>query len=172
MLVNLKSVLSLVCQNIMKGESRDKRKHRIQIWLCRTFFLYEKYGGNGALRHGNKKSLFFLKKKLIFFVEFNDLLIRLLLKCTKNLLKKCAAKICRFKKSSYLCNAIGKTIAQKQRIGRLAQLVQSICLTSRGSAVRIRQRPRKRGRKLIAAFFHFARLGVFGAALERVNVKI
>ena len=26
-------------------------------------------------------------------------------------------------------------------IGRLAQLVQSICLTSRGSAVRIRQRP-------------------------------
>ncbi len=25
--------------------------------------------------------------------------------------------------------------------GRLAQLVQSICLTSRGSAVRIRQRP-------------------------------
>ena len=26
--------------------------------------------------------------------------------------------------------------------GRLAQLVQSICLTSRGSAVRIRQRPR------------------------------
>lgn len=28
-------------------------------------------------------------------------------------------------------------------IGRLAQLVQSICLTSRGSAVRIRQRPPK-----------------------------
>ncbi len=27
--------------------------------------------------------------------------------------------------------------------GRLAQLVQSICLTSRGSAVRIRQRPPK-----------------------------
>ena len=26
--------------------------------------------------------------------------------------------------------------------GRLAQLVQSVCLTSRGSAVRIRQRPR------------------------------
>ncbi len=25
--------------------------------------------------------------------------------------------------------------------GRLAQLVQSVCLTSRGSAVRIRQRP-------------------------------
>ena len=28
--------------------------------------------------------------------------------------------------------------------GRLAQLVQSICLTSRGSAVRIRQRPLKK----------------------------
>ena len=27
--------------------------------------------------------------------------------------------------------------------GRLAQLVQSVCLTSRGSAVRIRQRPQK-----------------------------
>ena len=33
-----------------------------------------------------------------------------------------------------------ETIYQKQ-LGRLAQLVQSICLTSRGSAVRIRQRP-------------------------------
>ena len=29
----------------------------------------------------------------------------------------------------------------EQMKGRLAQLVQSICLTSRGSAVRIRQRP-------------------------------
>ena len=29
----------------------------------------------------------------------------------------------------------------EQMIGRLAQLVQSICLTSRGSVVRIRQRP-------------------------------
>lgn len=32
-------------------------------------------------------------------------------------------------------------------IGRLAQLVQSICLTSRGSAVRIRQRPQN-GKKV------------------------
>ena len=31
----------------------------------------------------------------------------------------------------------------EQMKGRLAQLVQSICLTSRGSAVRIRQRPQK-----------------------------
>ena len=34
---------------------------------------------------------------------------------------------------------------EKQR-GRLAQLVQSICLTSRGSAVRIRQRPPQENR--------------------------
>ena len=32
---------------------------------------------------------------------------------------------------------------QRDLFGRLAQLVQSICLTSRGSAVRIRQRPRR-----------------------------
>ncbi len=31
----------------------------------------------------------------------------------------------------------------RKHIGRLAQLVQSVCLTSRGSAVRIRQRPHK-----------------------------
>ena len=41
------------------------------------------------------------------------------------------------KKMLYLCNRLGKA-------GRLAQLVQSICLTSRGSAVRIRQRPQGR----------------------------
>ena len=35
--------------------------------------------------------------------------------------------------------------------GRLAQLVQSICLTSRGSAVRIRQRPPLLHRKKIEA---------------------
>ena len=32
-------------------------------------------------------------------------------------------------------------LQKKTRKGRLAQLVQSVCLTSRGSAVRIRQRP-------------------------------
>ena len=38
------------------------------------------------------------------------------------------------KKTFYFCNAFEKN-------GRIAQLVQSICLTSRGSAVRIRLRP-------------------------------
>ena len=33
------------------------------------------------------------------------------------------------------------TLGDGSKIGRLAQLVQSVCLTSRGSAVRIRQRP-------------------------------
>ena len=40
------------------------------------------------------------------------------------------------KKRLYLCIAFSEN-------GRLAQLVQSICLTSRGSAVRIRQRPQQ-----------------------------
>ena len=52
--------------------------------------------------------------------------------------KKKAENICRFKKKPYLCIAF-----ETRDIGRLAQLVQSICLTSRGSAVRIRQRPPK-----------------------------
>ena len=44
--------------------------------------------------------------------------------------------VCKFGKKPYLCIAF-----ETRDIGRLAQLVQSICLTSRGSAVRIRQRP-------------------------------
>ena len=46
-------------------------------------------------------------------------------------------------------------ILKREAYGRLAQLVQSICLTSRGSAVRIRQRPQnifKRKRKNFRAF--------------------
>ncbi len=38
-------------------------------------------------------------------------------------------------------NPSAPTLIEKKILGRLAQLVQSICLTSRGSAVRIRQRP-------------------------------
>ncbi len=38
--------------------------------------------------------------------------------------------------------------------GRLAQLVQSICLTSRGSAVRIRQRPRNKEKRVSFIFPH------------------
>ena len=38
-------------------------------------------------------------------------------------------------------NFIGQKASRSHDFGRLAQLVQSICLTSRGSAVRIRQRP-------------------------------
>ena len=39
------------------------------------------------------------------------------------------------------------SLLKRECIGRLAQLVQSICLTSRGSAVRTRQRPRN-GKKV------------------------
>ena len=52
--------------------------------------------------------------------------------------KKIALNICIYKKKPYLCIAF-----ETEVYGRLAQLVQSICLTSRGSAVRIRQRPPK-----------------------------
>ena len=45
--------------------------------------------------------------------------------------------LCRYQKKLYLCSAF----QNNEAFGRLAQLVQSICLTSRGSAVRIRQRP-------------------------------
>ena len=43
----------------------------------------------------------------------------------------------------------------EQMKGRLAQLVQSICLTSRGSAVRIRQRPLKKDLQVIVSLFLF-----------------
>ena len=36
------------------------------------------------------------------------------------------------------------SLLKRECIGRLAQLVQSICLTSRGSAVRTRQRPHQK----------------------------
>ena len=39
------------------------------------------------------------------------------------------------------------------REGRLAQLVQSICLTSRGSAVRIRQHPHRGIDRKVGSFF-------------------
>ena len=42
----------------------------------------------------------------------------------------------------------GQRFSKYERQGRLAQLVQSICLTSRGSAVRIRQRPLSESKKM------------------------
>ncbi len=46
------------------------------------------------------------------------------------------------------------SLLKRECIGRLAQLVQSICLTSRGSAVRTRQRPHQRSH-FYEAFFYF-----------------
>ena len=63
-------------------------------------------------------------------------------KCT--FLKNFSRNVCKFKKKPYLCIAF-----ETRDIGRLAQLVQSICLTSRGSAVRIRQRPLEKTSLLI-----------------------
>ena len=70
---------------------------------------------------------------------------------TKSLLpmKKNMKKFCQFRILPYLCTAIRKRSAKRgacgKRIGRLAQLVQSVCLTSRGSGVRIPQRPPEKG---------------------------
>ena len=50
-----------------------------------------------------------------------------------------------------------ESLKKKKYFGRLAQLVQSICLTSRGSAVRIRQRPPKFW-KLLPLFGRLAQL--------------
>ena len=52
------------------------------------------------------------------------------------------------------------TLLKQEVIGRLAQLVQSICLTSRGSAVRIRQRPPKNEalHTMMQGFFYINKL--------------
>ena len=42
-----------------------------------------------------------------------------------------------------------------EKQGRLAQLVQSICLTSRGSAVRIRQRPQEEKLIKVSPLFYY-----------------
>ncbi len=48
----------------------------------------------------------------------------------------------RFRKRPYLCTVFKRERQHNQiKKGRLAQLVQSVCLTSRGSGVRIPQRP-------------------------------
>ena len=46
-----------------------------------------------------------------------------------------------------------KSCSPKPFFGSLAQLVQSICLTSRGSAVRIRQLPLKKRHRKMSLFF-------------------
>ena len=56
---------------------------------------------------------------------------------------------------------------EKMKQGRLAQLVQSVCLTSRGSAVRIRQRPPHFS---LSAILHFAR-ALSSAGSERLPYK-
>ena len=74
------------------------------------------------------------KKTFLYYL----LIIRAFLYCAKTFLKNNTWNVCRIQKMPYLCIAF-----ETEVYGRLAQLVQSICLTSRGSAVRIRQRPHK-----------------------------
>ena len=58
-----------------------------------------------------------------------------------NFSQKYGQNIWRYQKKPYLCSAFERQSNKRSLEGRLAQLVQSICLTSRGSGVRIPQRP-------------------------------
>ena len=58
-----------------------------------------------------------------------------------------------FKNKLYLCIAFETKV-----YGRLAQLVQSIWFTSRGSAVRIRQRPHKKNKHFVLSNGRLAQL--------------
>ena len=66
----------------------------------------------------------------------------------------------------YLCIAF-----ETEVYGRLAQLVQSICLTSRGSAVRIRQRPHKANKlyNLFAFFVYLLRINTTNHIISQKN---
>src|SRR5690554_6027306 len=55
-----------------------------------------------------------------------------------------------------------RKLSRTQVIGRLAQLVQSICLTSRGSAVQIRQRP-----PFSSSTYRFISVGAFSLGTAR-----
>ena len=82
----------------------------------------------------------------------------------KNLTKN-AQKFWRFKKLSYLCIAFSEN-------GRLAQLVQSVCLTSRGSGVRIPQRPQNKKTQFSpSATAARARRALSSAGSERLPYK-
>ena len=60
---------------------------------------------------------------------------------------------CANQKMPYICIAFEKQSNHVlKRIGRLAQLVQSVCLTSRGSGVRIPQRPPSLTMKIVRLF--------------------
>ena len=67
------------------------------------------------------------------------LIISWFLLLIKSFLKNNMQNVWRFQKKPYLCIAF-----ETEVYGRLAQLVQSIWFTPRGSGVRIPQRPQKR----------------------------
>ena len=77
---------------------------------------------------------------------------------TAKRISKTSKSSCRTRIHNYICT----------RSGRLAQLVQSTCLTSRGSGVRIPHRPQlKRERKpstKVGGFFHFRHRAKFTSA--------
>lgn len=79
--------------------------------------------------------------------------------------------VCREKNSVYICSAFLKrerVQRKRKHFGRLAQLVQSIWFTPRGSAVRIRHRPRKKVSKSWP-FFVFTRSSILALYYERIS---
>ena len=85
--------------------------------------------------------------------------------CAKNNAKKLAEKFAHLVENLYLCIAFEK---KGHSFGRLAQLVQSICLTSRGSAVRIRQLPHHKLSDFSDSFFCFLYVSLRGATMFHI----
>ena len=77
----------------------------------------------------------YMKKNFFHYL----LIISWFLLLIKSFLKNNMQNVWRFQKKPYLCIAF-----ETEVYGRLAQLVQSIWFTPRGSGVRIPQRPRNR----------------------------
>ncbi len=79
------------------------------------------------------------KRKNFFLLQFID--YKLIKKYTEKKYHFFDKKIWSIKKTIYICTRKTAIQADSEK-GRLAQLVQSTCLTSRGSLVRIQYRPR------------------------------
>ena len=124
--------------------------------------------------------LLFVVSKIVFEITFTAVILKmrnesknkLLLKISglKKVMKKSWKKNKKtfggLRKSLYLCTRFREGTREfLKRQGRLAQLVQSICLTSRGSAVRIRQRPQIDETK-VASFFENLKHYSFGSLAQ------
>ena len=77
--------------------------------------------------------------------------------------EKIAKKIWRFRNIAYLCNPEQQKCI-RDALGSIAQLVQSVCLTSRGSGVRLPLLPQQKACEIYRRFFCiYSDLGSFGS---------